>query len=81
MAPRMVVALVALVIQLVGQMAISRLAMGWPGRARRRHCSCLPALSRGVRGDYLFVLCLSLVLVPMIMIVMIAGGTGPGTAR
>jgi hypothetical protein len=78
MAPWMVVALVALVIQLVGQMAISRLAMGWPGALGGAIALAFRRFPAAFAAIILFILCLSLVLVPMIMIVMIAGGTGPG---
>jgi hypothetical protein len=72
--PWMAVALAALLAQLVGQMAISRLAMGWNGSLGE---ALLLALRRvpGVLGALLlFFLCLSLLLVPTIVVLMLAGG-------
>jgi hypothetical protein len=74
--PWMGVALVALVIQLAGQMAISRLAMGWHGSLGDAIALAARRLPGAIAAMLLFILCLSLVLVPMIMVVMIAGGSG-----
>ncbi|MDQ3074053.1 MAG: hypothetical protein M3Q88_00370 [Pseudomonadota bacterium] len=72
--PWMVIAIISLLAGLVGQMAISRLAMGWEaslGAALRLAARRLPTT---VAAFILFFLCVGLVVIPLTMVLMIAGG-------
>lgn len=78
--PWMGVALVALLIQLVGQMAVSRLAMGWSGSLGQAIALGLRRLPATVGGMLLFFLCLALLLVPLNMVLIMIGSGGQGEA-
>ena len=76
--PWMVVALVAMLVQLHGQMAVSRLAMGWNGALGEAIALALRRLPAALGALLLFFLLLALVLVPLNMILMLLGSGGQG---
>jgi hypothetical protein len=72
----MAIAILALLVQLVGQMAISRLAMGWNGSLGEAISLGLRRMPAAVGGLLLYFLCLALLLVPLNMVLMIGGAGG-----
>jgi len=72
--PWMAVAVIALVAGLVGQMAISRLAMGWHGALGETIALALKRLPAVIASLILFFLCISLVLLPAIVVLTLLGG-------
>jgi hypothetical protein len=75
----MLVALVALMIQLAGQMAVSRLAMGWTGSLGEAVRLALRRLPAAIGAVLLYFLALSLLLVPAVtVLLLLAGGGQPG---
>ena len=72
--PWMGIALAALIAGLVGQMAVSRLAMGWPGALGEAIMLALKRLPTTIGALLLFFLCVSLVLIPIIVILSLLGG-------
>lgn len=81
MKPWMLIAFLALLVQLAGQMAVSRLAMGWEGSLGGAISLALRRLPAAIGALVLFFVGLGIVLVPMIMILMLAGGGGAGSAK
>lgn len=78
--PWMAIALIALLAGLVGQMAVSRLAMGWNGSLGEAILLAVKRLPTVIAAFILFFVCLALVLIPIIVVLMLAGGAG-GTAK
>ena len=74
--PWMAVAVIALVAGLVGQMAVSRLAMGGDGSLGETITLALKRLPTTIAALILFFLCISLVLVPAIVVLTVFGGAG-----
>ena len=74
--PWMAIALLALLAGLVGQMAVSRLAMGWNGSLGEAILLALKRLPTVIAAFILFFLCLALVLIPIIVVLMLLGGAG-----
>lgn len=74
----MAVAALALLAQVAGQMAVSRLAMGWHGRLGETITLALKRLPTALAALILFFLCLSLVLIPTIIVLSLLGGSGAG---
>lgn len=73
--PWMAVAVSALVAGLVGQMAVSRLAMGWSGSLGETILLSLRRLPTVIAALILFFLCVTLVLIPAIVVLTLLGGT------
>lgn len=78
--PWMAIAFVALVAGLVGQMAVSRLAMGWNGSLGQAILLAFKRLPTVIAALILFFLCVALVLIPIIVVLTLAGGGG-GAAK
>ena len=74
----MVAALLALLIGLVGQMAISRLAMGADRSLGATIAFALRRLPATLGAFILFFLALSLLLIPLIVLLSLASGAAPG---
>ena len=72
--PWMAVAVIALVAGLVGQMAVSRLAMGWNGSLGETIALALKRLPTTIAALILFFLCVALVLIPAIVVLTLSGG-------
>jgi len=72
--PWMAAAVIALVAGLVGQMAVSRLAMGWHGSLGEAIKLALKRLPTVIAALILFFLCISLVLLPTIVVLTLLGG-------
>ena len=72
--PWMAIAVAALLAGLIGQMAISRLAMGWPGSVGETIALALKRLPVALGALVLFFLCVSLVLIPIIVMLTLLGG-------
>ena len=73
------VALVALLLQLLGQMVVSRLAMGWSGSVGEALRLAARRLPTAVGALLLYFAGLTLLMVPLITILLLAGGGGaPG---
>ena len=70
----MVIAVVALLIGVGGQMAVSRLAMGWNGSLGEAIRLALARLPTTVAAMILYFLCVGLVLFPIIVVLTLAGG-------
>ena len=80
-APWMVIAALALLAGLAGQMAVSRLAMGWNGALGETILLALKRLPAALGALILFFLCLSLVLLPMLVVLMLIGAPGAALAN
>ncbi len=78
--PWMVIALLSLIAGLVGQMAVSRLAMGWRGSLGAAIMLALRRVPGTAAAFILFFLCLGLVLIPLLVVVVLAGGGGGDAA-
>lgn len=78
MQPWMLIAFAALLVQLAGQMAVSRLAMGWSGSLGGAISLALRRLPAAIGGLLLFFVGLGLLLIPMIMVLMLGGAGGAG---
>ena len=78
--PWMAIAALALVAGLVGQMAVSRLALGWHGSLGEAIVMALKRLATVIAAFILFFLCLGLLLFPGIVVLTLAGGAA-GTAQ
>jgi hypothetical protein len=74
------IALAALVLQLLGQMVVSRLAMGWSGSLGEALQLALRRLPAALGALLLYFACLTLLLVPLITVLLLAGGGGPPSA-
>lgn len=72
--PWMAVAVIALMAGLVGQMAVSRLAMGWNGSLGETITLALKRLPTTIAALILFFLCLALALIPAIVMLTLIGG-------
>ena len=72
--PWMAVAVIALVAGVVGQMAVSRLAMGWHGPLGEAIKLALKRLPTAFAAMILFFLCIALVLIPTIVVLTLVGG-------
>ncbi len=79
--PWMAVAALALLVGLGGQMAISRLSMGWGGSLGAVIRLALTRLPTVVAAFFLFFLCLSIVMIPIIVVLtLVTGGAGQAAA-
>ena len=78
--PWILIALVALVLQLIGQMVVSRLAMGWSGSLGQALQLAVRRLPTAIGALLLYFACLTLLLVPMITILLLLGGGGAPSA-
>ncbi len=76
--PWMAIAALALLAGLVGQMAISRLALGWHGSLGETIILALKRLPTVLGAFLLFFLSLSLVLIPVIVVLTLLGGGASG---
>ena len=76
--PWMAIAFLALVAGLVGQMAVSRLAMGWSGSLGEAIMLAFKRLPTVIAALILFFLCVALVLIPIIIVLTLVGGVGGG---
>ena len=73
------IAMLALLLQLVGQMVVSRLAMGWSGSLGEALALALRRLPVTIVALLLYFACLTLLLVPLITILLLlSGGGAPG---
>lgn len=79
--PWMIIGLIALVFQLAGQMAVSRLAMGWRGSLGSAISLAMRRLPSAIAAMMIFLLCLFLLLVPVVMILILTSGTGPSSTK
>lgn len=77
--PWMAVGFLALVLGLAGQMAVSRLAMGWNGSLGEAILLAFKRLPIAIAALILFFLCISLILLPILIVLALVGGVG-GTA-
>lgn len=72
--PWMGIALVTLLAMLVGQMAVSRLAMGWNGSLGEAIALAAKRLPATLAALILYFLCVGLLLFPMIVVLTLFGG-------
>ncbi len=76
--PWMAIAALALLAGLLGQMALSRLALGWHGSLGETMILALKRLPATLGALLLFFLCISLLLIPVIVVLSLLGGGASG---
>ncbi len=76
--PWMAIAALALLAGIIGQMAVSRLALGWHGSLGEVIGLALKRVARVLGAFLLFFLALSLLLIPAFVVLTLLGGGAPG---